>query len=105
MRINDSRFVANLLRTLPRRGVALGLLGLVGLSTALRIALVARVHAPTVFSVELGYAKLAQSIGQSGKLALFNNEGLSYSPLYPAVLSPIYALGASAPAAYEWIKI
>jgi hypothetical protein len=88
-----------------RRGVVLCLLLIFVTSIALRIALVTRVQAPTVFSDELGYNKLAQSIGQSGKLALFNNEGLSYSPLYPAVLSPIYAFGATLADAYGWIKL
>jgi hypothetical protein len=105
LRFVDRGWVASLRRTLSQRGIALCLLGLVALSTALRIAFVVRVHAPTVFSDELGYDKLAQSIAQNGKLALFNKEGISYSPLYPALLSPIYALGASAPAAYDWIKI
>src|SRR5512132_363201 len=105
LRFLEKRRVASLRRALSQRGVAMGLLGLVVLSTLLRIAFVVRIHAPTVFSDELVYTKLAQSIGQDGKLALFNKTGISYSPLYPAVLSPIYALGASAPVAYEWIKI
>src|SRR5438552_196834 len=50
-------------------------------------------------------AGLAQSLGQTGHLALFGKQGLSLSPLYSVVLAPIYALGASAPTAYEWIKI
>jgi hypothetical protein len=87
------------------RAVLLVLFGLAALSTLLRIAVVSRVHAPIVFSDELSYSKLAQSIGQTGHLALFNDRGLSYSPLYPLVLSPIYALGASAPTAYSLIKI
>jgi hypothetical protein len=85
--------------------VGLCLIGIAALSTALRIVLVMRVHAPTVFSDELGYNKLAQSIGESGKIALFNKQGLSYAPLYPALLSPIYALGASPHTAYDWMKI
>src|SRR5262249_45228121 len=36
--------------------------------------------------------------------ALFNERGLSYSPLYPVLLAPIYALGAAAPTAYSAIK-
>jgi hypothetical protein len=64
-----------------------------------------RVHAPTIFSDELGYNKLAQSIGESAKLALFNKQGLSYAPLYPTLLSPIYALGASPHTAYGLMKI
>jgi hypothetical protein len=105
LRFVDRAWAASLRRLLARRGVALGLLGLVALSTALRIALVVRIHAPTVFSDELGYDKLAESIALKGKLALFNEEGISYSPLYSVLLSPIYGLGASAPGAYDWIKI
>jgi hypothetical protein len=87
------------------RGALLCLVGIAALSTALRVALLTRVHAPTVFMDELGYQRLAQSLGQHGRLALFNKEGLADSPLYSAVLAPIYALGASAPTAYQWIKI
>jgi hypothetical protein len=87
------------------RGVVLCLIGLAALSAGARIGLLTHVYAPTVFMDELGYQKLAQSIGRTGELALFNQHGMSYSPLYPLVLSPIYALGASAPTAYHWIKI
>jgi hypothetical protein len=87
------------------RGALLCLIGIAALSTALRVALLTRVHAPTVFMDELGYQRLAQSLGQNGRLALFDKEGLADSPLYSAVLAPIYALGASAPTAYQWIKI
>ncbi len=69
-----------------------------------RAALALRVHTATVFDDELGYVKLAESIGREGRLALFGDEGLSFSPLYPVVLSPIYALGASAPT-YFAIKV
>jgi hypothetical protein len=88
----------------PRR-VALALVGLTLLSTLVRMLLVSQVQAPTVFSDEIGYEKLAQSIGLTGHLGLFDDRGLSYSPLYPALLSPIYALGASAPVAYSLIKM
>jgi hypothetical protein len=87
------------------RAAAFVLLGVAALSSAVRIPLVGLAHAPTVFSDELSYSKLALSIGKTGQLALFNHRGLSYSPLYPLVLSPIYALGASAPTAYTLIKV
>ena len=90
---------------LSPRGVVLCLIGLAALSAVVRIGLLTHVYAPTVFMDELGYQKLAQSIGRTGHLALFNQHGMSYSPLYPVLLSPIYALGASAPTAYHWIKI
>src|SRR5207248_2781869 len=37
--------------------------------------------------------------------ALFGKSGLAYSPLYPIVLSPIYALTSSMHTAYEWAKV
>jgi Dolichyl-phosphate-mannose-protein mannosyltransferase len=88
-----------------RASVAVWLIAITGLSVALRIVLLAEVHGPWVFMDELGYQKLAQSLGQNGHLALFDKRGLSLSPLYSVVLAPIYALGASAPVAYHWIKI
>jgi len=86
------------------RAVVYCLIGIAALSSVVRIAFVSRVHGPIIFMDELGYERLAQSIGLHGKLALFGNEGLSYSPLYPLVLSPIYALGAAATTAYTLIK-
>jgi len=98
--------VNRLQRVIPARAsIALWLIAIAGLSVALRIAVLAEVHGPWVFMDELGYQKLAQSLGQHGRLALFDKTGLSLSPLYPVVLAPIYALGASAPTAYQWIKI
>jgi hypothetical protein len=88
-----------------RNPVVLWLVIIGGLSIALRAALAAEVHGPFIFGDELVYQKLAQGLGRSGQLGLFNNKGVTYSPLYSVVLAPIYALGASAPAAYHWIKI
>ena len=86
-------------------GIALSLVGIAVLSTLVRIALVSRVKGPTVFSDELGYQRLAYSLAHTGHLGLFDHRGLSYSPLYSVLLAPIYALGASAPTAYEWTKV
>src|SRR5206468_966923 len=44
-------------------------------------------------------------IGRTGHMALFNNPGASFSPLYPLLISPIYAFGASPATAYGLIKI
>jgi hypothetical protein len=74
-------------------------------SVALRTILARPVHGPFVFMDELGYARMAQSFAQTGHLALFGKSGLAYSPLYPIVLSPIYALTSSAQAAYESAKV
>ena len=87
------------------RDVAWALITIACASILLRLVLATVAHAPVVFSDELGYEKLAQSIGQTGHLALFGDRGLSYSPLYPAFLAPIFAAGASAPTAYALIKV
>jgi hypothetical protein len=54
---------------------------------------------------ELGYARMAESFAHTGHLTLFGKSGLAYSPLYPVVLSPIYALTSSAHAGYESAKV
>src|SRR4051812_10408246 len=81
------------------------LVGLAAVSAALRVILGREVHGPFVFMDELGYARMAQSFAHSGHLALFGKGGLAYSPLYPVVLSPIYALTSSAQSAYESAKV
>ena len=63
-----------------------------------------RVHGPFVFPDELGYERMAHSLAARA-IALFGKAGLSYSPLYPVFLSPIYALTSSAQVAYEWAKV
>jgi hypothetical protein len=102
---HERHWSARFRRAPSGRTVLLGLVGIAALSALLRVALVAGVHAPVVFSDELGYAELARSIGRTGHLALLNQRGLSYSPLYAVVLSPIYAFGVSAPTAYTAMKI
>jgi hypothetical protein len=97
--------VAALRREPTAATASLVLVGLALISALVRVVFVSRIHAPTVFNDELGYVKLAESLGRTGRLALLDNPGASYSPLYPLVLSPIYALGASAPTAYALIKI
>lgn len=54
---------------------------------------------------ELGYERMAQSFAHTGHFSLFGKGGLAYSPLYPIVLSPIYALTSSMQTAYEWAKV
>jgi hypothetical protein len=81
--------------------VVLGVL--VGASFVVRVLLLTRVQGPWIFPDELGYQQVAVNIAH-GRLAIYSENGLSYSPLYPLVLSPIFALGLSAPDAYGWIK-
>ena len=97
--------VAAMARAHPRAATAGALLALVTVSTALRALLVHWVHGPFIFMDELGYEQMAQSFAHAGHFSLFGKSGLAYSPLYPVVLSPIYALSSSMPTAYEWVKV
>jgi len=89
----------------PGVAAALALLGLAVVSAVLRAILVGQVHGPFVFMDELGYERLARSFAHTGHFELFGKGGLAYSPLYPIVLSPIYALTSSLLTAYEWAKV
>ena len=73
-------------------------------SFALRIALTWRIHGPWIFPDELGYQQVAANIAR-GHLALYGKTGLTYSPLYPLTLAPLYGAGLSASHAYDGIKI
>jgi hypothetical protein len=84
-------------------GVAL--VGLAAASIFVRVVIAGWVHGPQVFMDELGYERMAQSFAHTGHFSLFGKGGPAYSPLYPVVLSPIYALTSSLHAAYEWAKV
>jgi hypothetical protein len=81
------------------------LFGLAAVAAALHAFLVGRVHGPFVFMDELGYERMAQTFAHTGHFSLFGKGGLAYSPLYPILLSPIYALTSSLHNAYEWAKV
>src|SRR5207253_10544243 len=74
-------------------------------SALVRSVFVGWVAGPKVFMDEMGYERMAQSFAHTGHFSLFGKAGLAYSPLYPIVLSPIYALTSSAHTAYDWAKI
>ena len=78
------------------RRAALALLGLVAVSTVVRYLLARELHGPFVFMDELGYERMALSLARSGHFDLFGHTGLAYSPLYPALLAPVYAVAHSA---------
>jgi hypothetical protein len=101
----DRRYRGLIASDLSSGAVLVWLIVLAAASTALRAAMSTRVQTGIVFPDELGYTKLAQSIGLNGRFGLFDEPGMSFSPLYPILLSPIYALGASAPTAYALIKL
>jgi Dolichyl-phosphate-mannose-protein mannosyltransferase len=94
-----------ILRAHSRGATIAALVGLATASTALRAIVVGHVHGPLVFMDELGYERMAQSFAHTGYFSLFGKTGLAYSPLYPIVLSPIYALTSSLQTAYEWAKV
>jgi hypothetical protein len=102
-----SRFgsLAAAARARPALAATAALIGLFALSAVVRAALVGQVAGPFVFMDELGYERMARSFAQTGHFALFGKAGLAYSPLYPIVLSPIYALTSSIHTAYEWAKV
>lgn len=92
-------------RAHPTAATAAALFGLALVAAALHTLLVGRVQGPFVFMDELGYERMAQSFAHTGDFSLFGKGGLAYSPLYPIVLSPIYALTSSMHTAYEWAKV
>ena len=87
-------------RSLP---VASLLGAIVAASFLARLVILTRVHGPWIFPDELGYEQVAANIAR-GRLALYSERGLSYSPLYPLLLAPPFGFGLSAPTAYGWIK-
>jgi hypothetical protein len=89
----------------PTLLVGASLLLIAAVAAALHAFLVGRVHGPFVFMDELGYERMAQSFAHTGHFSLFGKGGVAYSPVYPIVLSPIYALTSSMHAAYEWVKV
>lgn len=81
------------------------LFGLAAISAVLHAIFAHFVQGPLVFMDELGYERMAKSFAHTGHFSLFGKGGLAYSPLYPIVLSPIYALTSSMHTAYEWAKV
>jgi len=75
-------------------------------STFLRIMSGRQTAAPWIFPDELIYSELGKSFAATGHFAVRGEPFsiLSFGPLYPVVLSPIYWLAAGAPQAYEVIK-
>jgi hypothetical protein len=92
-------------RAHPAAATFAALLGLAAVSIAFHGILVGWVSGPWVFMDELGYERMAQTFAHTGHFSLFGKTGLAYSPLYPIVLSPIYALTPSLHTAYEWAKV
>ena len=98
-----SRAGSAAIRAHPRLSVVVSLVGLAAAAAALHALLAGWVNGPLVID-ELGYEQMAQTFAHTGHFALFGKAGLAYSPLYPIVLSPIYAL-TSIQHAYELAKV
>jgi hypothetical protein len=95
--------LAGLTVTPARAGACVGVIALAALGAQILIG--RAYHGPWIFDDELGYRVLAQSVASTGHFALFGKGGLSYSPLYPIVLAPLYRLHLSGVEAYEWTKV
>jgi hypothetical protein len=89
----------------PRLFVALALIGLAAASVLLRVVIAGRINGLWIRLDELGYEEMARSFAHTGHISILGKSGLAYSPLYPIVLSPIYALTSSMHTAYEWAKV
>ena len=81
------------------RTAMLALVGLVAISTVVRYVLARELHGPFVFMDELGYQRMALSLARTRHFDLFGHTGLAYSPLYPVLLAPIYAVAHGATSA------
>ena len=81
------------------------LIVLVSVSTVARYLLAREVAAPFIFQDELLYSELAKGLGETGHFALRDVPGLyAIGPVYPALISPAYALFDSIPHAYSAVK-
>jgi hypothetical protein len=92
-------------RANPTAAVGAALVCLAAISAGLHAVLAHWVHGPFIFMDALGYERMAQSFSHTGHFSLFGKSGVAYSPLYPIVLSPVYALTSSMHTAYEWVKV
>jgi hypothetical protein len=97
------RRAASLVATPARAAVCVGVIGLAAFLA--HVAMVSAYKGPWIFDDELGYQKLAQSLAETGHFALFGKQGLTYSPLYPVILAPLYRLHLNGTQVYEWSKV
>lgn len=91
----------NRLRALP---AWVWLAALVGCSILFRAWLGRQMAAPFIFVDELIYSELARSFAAGGDFLVRGEPSGGYGILYPALISPAYALFDSLPAAYSAVK-
>ena len=96
-------------RTLGRRltglPAAFFLPVVVALSAAVRIGLSSTASTPRILGDELIYSDLARSLAVGSGFRVRGMADVGHSVLYPAFLSPIFALVSDGYAAYEWVKV
>jgi hypothetical protein len=78
---------------------------LVAISAVIRSTLAFRDPAPWIFQDELLYSELAKSFAATGHFAIRENAGAGgFGIVYPALISPAWALFKKVPAAYDAAK-
>jgi Dolichyl-phosphate-mannose-protein mannosyltransferase len=78
--------------------------GLVVVSAGIRYALARRIVAPWIMVDELVYSELAKSFADAGRFLLRGEHTAAYGLVYPALLSPAWALFERIPQAYAAAK-
>ncbi len=78
--------------------------GLVVVSTGIRYALARRIVAPWIMVDELVYSELAKSFADGGRFLLRGDSTAAYGLVYPALISPAWALFDRVPQAYAAAK-
>jgi hypothetical protein len=78
--------------------------GLVIVSAGIRYALARRIVAPWIMVDELVYSELAKSFADAGRFLLRGEHTAAYGLVYPAILSPAWALFDRVPQAYAAAK-
>src|SRR5439155_3849747 len=79
--------------------------GLVVVSAAIRYALARRLPAPWIMVDELIYSELAKSFAAGGHFLLRGESTAAYGVVYPALISPAWALFSKVPEAYAAAKV
>jgi hypothetical protein len=78
--------------------------GLVVVSAGIRYALARRIVAPWIMVDELVYSELGKSLADTGRFLLRGEHTAAYGLVYPALLSPAWALFERVPQAYAAAK-
>jgi dolichyl-phosphate-mannose-protein mannosyltransferase len=74
-------------------------------SAVVRALMTRSIVAPFILVDELIWSELARGIAEAGKPLIRGEPEYSYSLAYPLLLSPVYALYESLPAAYDAVRV